>query len=128
THDCCDRMTMRLSFTLLLTLVAASLTAFAVRPWAEDDPGDIAPWGVRAHATVGGSLEIGVTTLELARNSWKAWTADDLESVDRFERDMRAHADVVMWFADWESSEFDAAQARAVVARGSMPAISWEPW
>jgi beta-mannanase len=35
----------------------------------------------------------------------------------------------VMWFADWAHvANFDARQAAAVAARGSVPEISWEPW
>jgi hypothetical protein len=94
-------------------------------PWADrEEPATPAPWPVAAP----GALAIGVTTLSLARNSASAWRPAHLVEVDAFERQARLHADVVMWFTDWERGRFDVAQARAVVQRGSIPEISWEPW
>lgn len=74
-------------------------------------------------------LRLGVTTLNLARNSYRSWTMRDLQEVNSFERHARRHADTVMWFADWEHvAHFNTRQATAVRARGSVPEISWEPW
>ncbi|MCW3013195.1 MAG: celH [Solirubrobacterales bacterium] len=75
------------------------------------------------------ALRLGVTTLALARNAYRPWRASDLDAVAAFERHAHRHADTVMWFADWaHTARFDAAQARAVAARGSTPEIAWEPW
>ncbi len=74
-------------------------------------------------------VELGVTTGALARDSARQWQPADLEEVNSFEQDARAHADIVMWFADWKHvANFDAHQAAEVAARGSTPEISWEPW
>jgi beta-mannanase len=74
-------------------------------------------------------VELGVTTPALARNSARQWQRGDLEQVNSFEQHARAHAEIVMWFADWTHvANFDPQQAAAVAARGSMPEISWEPW
>lgn len=83
-----------------------------------------APWPVEP----AGSVSIGVTTLSLSRNSFDAWRPADLAEVNAFEQQARLHADIVMWFADWQRGTFDADQARAVAKRGSVPEISWEPW
>jgi hypothetical protein len=85
------------------------------------------PWPVRS-ADAGG-LRLGVVTPALARNGSARWRAEDLVEVNRFEQQARHHADRVAWFADWaQVPSFDAAQARAVAERGSVPEISWEPW
>jgi beta-mannanase len=74
-------------------------------------------------------VELGVTTVALARNSAQPWQTTDLAEVNTFEQDARHHADVVMWFADWAHvANFDPKQAAAVAARGSVPEVSWEPW
>jgi hypothetical protein len=74
-------------------------------------------------------LLLGVTTEALARNAYEPWRAADLTQVDAFEDAAQRHADIVMWYADWaHTPRFDAAQARAVARRGSVPEISWEPW
>ena len=75
-----------------------------------------------------GGVLIGATTLSLARNSAEPWRPEDLVEVNEFEQSARRHADIVMWFADWESSGFDPRQAEAVRRRGSIPEVSWEPW
>lgn len=72
---------------------------------------------------------IGVTTDALARNSTQPWDAGDLAEVNGFERDIRTHVGVVMWFADWEhNARPDQRQLRRIAERGSVPEISWEPW
>jgi beta-mannanase len=74
-------------------------------------------------------VELGVTTPDLARNSAQEWQPDDLEEVNSFEQSAHAHAEIVMWFADWAHvADFDPQQAAAIAARGSTPEISWEPW
>ncbi len=84
------------------------------------------PWPVPSSRP---AVELGVTTPGLARNSARRWKPDVLEEVNSFEQDAHAHAEVVMWFADWAHvPHFDPHQAAAVAARGSTPEISWEPW
>jgi cellulose synthase/poly-beta-1,6-N-acetylglucosamine synthase-like glycosyltransferase len=79
-------------------------------------------------ATAAGPLAIGVTTAPLATNSTTPWSAQDLQTVTAFERAVHAHADIIMWYADWQHARFDPAQLRAVARRGSIPEICWEPW
>jgi len=87
------------------------------------------PASSRPAARTSGSLRIGVTTLALAQNSYRDWTAADLREVDAWERQVRRRTDIVMWFADWQHvPSFDARQAAAIAARGAAPEISWEPW
>jgi beta-mannanase len=84
------------------------------------------PWpeGVPASA----SVDIGVVTLPLARNSSRAWEPADLGTVNAFEQAIRRHASVVMWYGDWAHRTPLLQQLEAVGARGSMPEITWEPW
>lgn len=85
------------------------------------------PWPVRADARA--RVAIGVTTKPIASNSFKPWDADDLKSVDRFERAARKHVSVVLWYADWvHVPRPDLRQLRLVARRGSIPEITWEPW
>jgi hypothetical protein len=74
------------------------------------------------------AFELGVATDALARNSFKPWEPEDLRSVNAFEHAVGRHADVVMFYADWEHATFSAAQLRAIADRGSVPEITWEPW
>lgn len=73
-------------------------------------------------------IVLGVTTTPLARNWWRQWRLRDLESVNRFERDVGAHAQIVMWYADWEHDALTLSQLNAVARHGSVPEITWEPW
>ncbi|HSD82058.1 MAG TPA: glycosyl hydrolase [Solirubrobacteraceae bacterium] len=119
----------RLEYVLSAVLVAVIGALLALQwlgPW--DEAGELAPqpWPVSRPAP--GSVALDVTTLSLARNSFRAWEPRDLLEVNAFEQGARQHADIVMWFADWERGRFDARQARAVAERGSVPEISWEPW
>lgn len=73
-------------------------------------------------------VALGVTTQSLAANASAPWRPGDLVEVNRFERQARQHMDIVMWFADWERSRFDARQAAAIARRRAVPEIAWEPW
>jgi beta-mannanase len=112
--------------SVALLLAVAGLVALQLtQPWRATTP---APWP-RPPAGQVPPVELGVTTSALARDSALRWHPSDLEQVNAFEQDARAHADIVMWFADWAHvANFDAQQAAAVAARGSVPEISWEPW
>jgi beta-mannanase len=109
----------------LLLAIGALVTLQASRPGTSSaaQPWPLPPAGTQPQ------VELGVTTLALARNSAQPWQTGDLSQVNTFEQDARRHADVVMWFADWAHvANFDPKQAAAVAARGSVPEISWEPW
>ena len=75
-----------------------------------------------------GKVAIGVTTNAGARNVSIPWEEAQLNQVNGFERAIRAHADIIMWFSDWAEGEVDRRQLDAVAARGSVPEITWEPW
>jgi beta-mannanase len=109
---------------VMVAVIFALLALQSLGPWAHGNPSAPAPWPV-THAS---GVAIGVTTVSLARNSFRAWQLADLTEVNAFEQHARLHADIVMWFTDWEHGTFDANQARAVAKRGSVPEISWEPW
>jgi beta-mannanase len=110
----------------VLALVALQVAA----PWEHGRTEAAAhPWPVPRQRTAEPRLQLGVTTLALARNANRPWREDDLREVNAFEQDARHHADTVMWFADWaHNARFDAGQAALVAARGSVPEITWEPW
>jgi hypothetical protein len=114
--------------TLALVAAVGGLVALQVAaPWSH---GDAAP-AARAWPppTAPPRVQLGVTTLALARNAYRPWRPGELTEVSAFEQAARRHADIVMWFADWaHDTSFDARQAAAVAARGSVPEITWEPW
>jgi beta-mannanase len=110
---------------LLVAIIFGLLALQFLGPWSSEPVRPSArPWPV----SPAGAVAIGVTTAALAANSYAAWTPADLAEVNAFEQHARLHADIVMWFADWEHSGFNPVQARAVAGRGSVPEISWEPW
>jgi beta-mannanase len=84
------------------------------------------PWPVLPPASA--TIDIGVTTLPLARNAWRPWSPSDLETVNAFEHATRKHASVVMWYADWAHGLPSLQQLESVAQRGSVPEITWEPW
>src|SRR5262249_17918838 len=123
---CGDPMKRRAGAMLSAVLVLAVTALLVVQvagPWAQSR--------ARPYPRTAGAphLQLGVTTLSLARNAYQPWRTGGLEEVARFEQAARRHADVVMWFADWAHTKtFDPRQAQAIAARGSVPEISWEPW
>ena len=82
----------------------------------------------RVSGLTAGAPQVGVTTRALAENPTTPWLPADLAEVNAFEHVARTQAGIVQWFADWEHSDVDLAQLRAVRARGSVPQITWEPW
>jgi hypothetical protein len=79
--------------------------------------------------TSGATFDLGVTTLPLARNWYQPWQQSALASANAFERDARKHAEIVMWYADWQHDEAPLpAQLTEVARRKSIPEITWEPW
>lgn len=116
-------------FSVLLLLLLGGLLVLQGSSLldGEDGPSDPGPWP--ASTVADARPQLGVTTQALARNAFEEWDAGDLAEVNRFEHAARAHADIVVWFADWEHNRsFDVDQARAVAARGAIPEVSWEPW
>jgi beta-mannanase len=108
----------------LLTMAIAGLLAGRL---VQDGSGTQAAVRVAPSAQAG--LVLGVTTDTLARNSFAPWRENGLDSVAQFERAADAHADVVMWYADWANVRRpDLAQLRAIARRSSVPEITWEPW
>lgn len=108
----------------LVAVIFALLALQVLGPWSDGASPAPSPWPV----TQASGVAIGVTTLSLARNANRPWRTGDLSEVNAFEQHARLHADIVMWFVDWQRGTFDAAQAQAVSERGSIPEISWEPW
>jgi Glycosyl hydrolase family 26 len=92
----------------------------------ERSPGSYEPWPVPARASA--TVDIGVTTLPLARNAYRTWQPSDLDGINALEHTMQKHISVVMWYADWAHNEPDVEQLEAVAARGSTPEVTWEPW
>jgi Glycosyl hydrolase family 26 len=103
------------------TLLAAQ-TGFAGR----QHTAVMRPWPIRPPASA--TVDVGVTTLPLARSSWRTWQPKDLQSVNAFEHTIRKHVSVVMWYADWAHSTVTLRQLDAVARRGTTPEITWEPW
>jgi len=55
----------------------------------------------------------------------------DISRVDAFEAKVGRAAAIVMWYQPWVSSNrsrFDTATVVAVMRRGKVPLITWEPW
>lgn len=98
-------------------------TRLAAKPPPEAAPVPAVP------SWFGPPIAIGVTTRPLAENWFTPWTASALQSVEQFERDVGKHAEIVMWYADWQHSPPPSpAELNAIGARGSIPEITWEPW
>jgi beta-mannanase len=97
--------------------------------YASARPGATATIAARtSRAVASPRIDLGVTTLPLAQNAWRAWGSADIQSVSQFEHAAHKHVSVVMWYADLQHSRPDLAQLRAVAARGAIPEITLEPW
>ncbi len=86
------------------------------------------PYAVRAGTINDSGLALGVTTVHLAQDAYKPWTVSAFQGVNAFEQIAQAHAQIVMWFADWSSNRVSITQLNEVWARHSIPEITWEPW
>jgi mannan endo-1,4-beta-mannosidase len=107
--------------------MVAVLVALQVRGLGSDGgQAQARPWSAMPAASA--RVDIGVTTVPLARNSWDRWTPSDLRTVNAWEQAIRKHASVVMWYSDWTTSPPPLRQLNAVARRGSVPEITWEPW
>jgi len=109
-----------------LAAAVGVLVVLQVRPLLGGAPAPVRPWPVLPPASA--RIDIGVTTLPLARNSWRRWQPQDLETVNVWEHLIRKHASVVMWYSDWTTGAPSLLQLDAVADRGSVPEITWEPW
>jgi hypothetical protein len=106
---------------LLLSLAIGGLVAYRLAQHAALPPLPPPP-------LASASVDLGVTTAPLARNSWRLWEPRDLASVDQFERVAGKRATVIMWYADWTHGAVSQRQLDVVAARGAIPEITWEPW
>lgn len=55
----------------------------------------------------------------------------DPAKIDAFTSTVGAAPSIVMWYQDWAHPgvrEFDPAKMNAVVSRGAMPLVTWNPW
>jgi len=111
--------------TAVIVIAAVASPGLLTRTVSPTAPAPL-PWPVSGAATP--ALAIGVTTGALADNSTTPWTAGNLVQVNAFEQIAHAHANIVMWFADWKHAHVKLSQLRAIAKRGSIPEISWEPW
>lgn len=84
------------------------------------------PWPIPPPASA--TIDVGATTLALARNSYRPWTPQDLVGVNALEQRIHKHLNVVMWYADWAHRYPLRQQLDAISERGSFPEITWEPW
>ena len=80
----------------LSVAVLVGIQANVTRARGSQPPG---PWPVPPPSSA--SVDLGVTTSPLARNSWRAWQPSALTSVNAFEHSIRKHVSVVMWYVDW---------------------------
>lgn len=115
----------RLVTVLIVVVIGGFIALQLLDPWDQETPSST-PYPAQPLSAT--AVRIGVSTLSLARNSEQPWGTAGLAEVADFERRARRHADIVMWFVDWERGVFDPRQAAAVRRRGSLPEVSWEPW
>lgn len=83
---------------------------------------------LKAPQSATASVDLGATTVPLARNEWRQWKQGELSSVNRLEGVAHKHLSVIMWYSDWKHDPVSPAQLKAVSRRGSVPEITWEPW
>lgn len=122
------RPTLRLSRGGAVAMIAlgGAVVTLVLLPYYVNGSGPVRPWPIQPSASA--SVDIGVVTLPLARNSWRAWQPSDLETVNAFEQTIRMHVSVVMWYVDWAHKAPLLQQLEAIGQRGSIPEITWEPW
>lgn len=123
-----QRPKLRLSRGTAVAMIALGgvVIALILLQYHVNGSGPVRAWPIRPPASA--SFDIGVVTLPLARNSWRAWQPADLEIVNAFEQTIRKHVSVVMWYADWAHKAPLLQQLEAIARRGSIPEITWEPW
>jgi mannan endo-1,4-beta-mannosidase len=120
------RLRERVLTAVLLIAALGFLTLQTMTSFGSGDPVATAdPWPRPAAAQ---ERALGLTTLALARNVHTPFDAADLGEVNTTERAVRAHAGVVMFFADWAGPLPTVAQLRAIGGRGAVPEVTWEPW
>ena len=67
--------------------------------------------------------------IALGASIWGA--PQDPAKIDEFTRMVGHLPAIIMWYQDWVHSgekEFDPLQMNAVVTRGAIPMVTWEPW
>lgn len=116
----------RTATMLLIAAAVAGLLALQTGMVSAHNQTTFLPWS--AGAPRGADVDLGVTTLPLARNAWQAWSTKDLSSVNAVEQSLHKHLSIVMWYADWTHGRPVESQLESVSRRGSIPEITWEPW
>ncbi len=116
----------RLAPLLLLVAILALLGLREVSSSSQQQAAAVVP--LSAARAAAASVDLGVTTPQLARNEWRTWRPADLGSVSAFEVHAHKHLSVIMWYSDWRHNSVSSAQLQAVARRGSVPEITWEPW
>jgi beta-mannanase len=111
---------------LLIAVTVAGLLARQTGLIGHHSQTTLAPWP--SAAPRGADVDLGVTTLPLARNAWRAWSANDLSSVNAVEQAIHKHLSIVMWYVDWAHGRPVRSQLESASRRGSIPEITWEPW
>jgi hypothetical protein len=111
-----------------LLLLGGLVVVIAVRHGAVPSASTSVPAPGPVKPAVVDSFELGVATDPLARNSFMPWQPGDLRTVNRFEQAAQRHADVIMFYADWEHASVSREQLDAIASRDAIPEITWEPW
>jgi cellulose synthase (UDP-forming) len=75
-----------------------------------------------------GERNIGAAVGGLSQNEAVAFSPAQLGDALTFERAVEARAGIVMWFSDWRQPPPRKDRLQAIVDRGSIPEITWEPW
>jgi len=73
----------------------------------------------------------GATQVPIALGAYISGAPWDPTLIDQYTALVGAAPSTVMWYQDWAHPgvrDFDPVKMNAVVARGAMPLITWEPW
>lgn len=116
----------------LLVTPAPARPASAPNPAAAPRSSAIASPATRARSGAGARPTARPrSTAPLALGAYIPGTEWDPAKIDEFARLVGAMPAVVMLFQDWAdpyNSDFSPARMDAIVSRGAMPLITWEPW
>ena len=102
-----------------LTLVSTCLAALAAPLAAASSLSTSSPAN-------GASVSAAITTRSLGVVI--PWSPDYLTQLDAFSQEVGAAPKLVMSYRDWTLALIDSTQMDAVIARGAIPQITWEPW
>lgn len=123
---------LALSFGSLLVIALRATDAGAVTgtPGATDHPTAASSHGPVTGPTFGPTQGTPEPARRIALGAYILGAPSDPSKIDAFAKLIGTMPRIVMWYQAWESDSgaFDAKAADAVIKRGSMPIISWEPW